>query len=423
MKAASLLNAFAMLLVPVFGAVSLGLASASAVPSPVVRSGISIQGIPLDGVQLGELPQRIHALREELSIPESILLEVDGKTIVLAREAIGLDVDSDATAARIVEHAQETLADQAWNLLAGRRATVVEPVLAADRDRIIAGLEQATSGWNSTPVDAALEMRDGLPTIVSDQPGRTFFVDAAADWVLTWPEPDEEGRVVCEDPDMLFLVQQADVTRESLSQHDQVAGSMERAFPVGLKRMMTAMAGRINGWRISPGSEISLLERAGGIDDTSDRMASALHAMLLSVPAMSVVERNPSEFVTDYAEAGMEAIVSGENQDLRFVSTAEKDLFILSRVEENRLFLWLVAAEPLKTRHIVGRTLSIIPPEMIVSRTQDLPPGEIRVLEAGREGVEVSIEDADTGEALHVNTYLPENRILEEGAPSAAPRK
>ena len=184
-------------------------------------------------------------------------------------------------------------------------------------------------------------------------------------------------------------------------------------------RAETMLSGRL----VSSRESISLaawFEESGFMPQTADaasRVATALFRTLLPIDGITVRQRRPSPFATNFAPPGQEAVLLDEGDDLVLVNDSEQPILLMASAEGESLRVFAFTRFSGAAGTLFSDVTGTTEPPLIQSPTRELSPGEVRVLAPGRAGIQVSVYRVDAqGKALlHADTYPPQNRVLEVG--------
>jgi len=159
----------------------------------------------------------------------------------------------------------------------------------------------------------------------------------------------------------------------------------------------------------------------GGVCQVSTTLYNAI---LLSL--LPVAERHPHSLAIDYAPLGLDATVQYPGKDLRFTNNTNGHIFIQTSLQKNSLTIQLFGKKmnlPIVTMN--SEVIEKIPPQRVEQPNPELPPGTEQVIEKGKSGSKVRVyrtigSGTNTNkELISVNTYRPQDTIVQMGPPLA----
>lgn len=194
-----------------------------------------------------------------------------------------------------------------------------------------------------------------------------------------------------------------------------------------LAEFIKSAAGAINGVVLAgkgkAGDSFSFIEKLKKADksfendnDGYDQVASTLYAAILEGGIdKNLITRLKHELAPDYIDAGLDAWISENGGDLKFLNTLDHKLAIFSSIEGDKLFVRL--AGNLKDR---GQELEIkveivqrYEPSVVYIENHDLKQGEKVQLSPGKDGLLVKVYR--NNELISTDEYEAEKSIVQVG--------
>ncbi|RKQ18037.1 VanW family protein [Ureibacillus endophyticus] len=214
---------------------------------------------------------------------------------------------------------------------------------------------------------------------------------------------------------------EAEVTDLSIIENDRLSLSMEK-IPEGALGI-SYLAQAINETVINPNETFSLLETLGENSEISNKiglnfLASVLYNSVLQT-SFNILERHSQNEIPNYLEPGIEAAVSElENKDLRFANTTESPALIKASIENERLKLEIYSSLKESEVTVQVNQDEIIMPRIINRFSTDLPTGQAKIIQEGKNGVRISVyrtiekNGNIVEEQISRDYYPPTNQIV-----------
>nr|MDA8096169.1 VanW family protein [Clostridia bacterium] len=122
------------------------------------------------------------------------------------------------------------------------------------------------------------------------------------------------------------------------------------------------------------------------------QLASTLYNAVLQA-GLEIVERKGHSLPVSYVPPGMDAAISRDQIDFKFVNNTGHPILVTSRIDENNLLVEVFghSNEATNTVYKTETERRIIEPRTVFRVNEMLQPGEIRVVEPGREGFEIKV--------------------------------
>jgi len=147
-----------------------------------------------------------------------------------------------------------------------------------------------------------------------------------------------------------------------------------------------------------------------------NQVASTLYAAVLA----SGIDRNaimriPHRKPVEYIKKGLDARVNGTEADFRFVNTLKNKVVIFSEVEDNKLYVTLAGkkADPQVDYVIKTDIVQKFSPPVINVESQDLKPGQRKLISPGREGFKVNVYRITSKNGIETERELISTDIYE----------
>ncbi len=159
-----------------------------------------------------------------------------------------------------------------------------------------------------------------------------------------------------------------------------------------------------------------------------EQVASTLYAAILNTDIdLSKIKRTPHATAVDYISPGLDVSLQGSTSDFIFKNTLNHTILIITEIKGNKLTVSLIGekkSDAVKS-NIETEIIKKLEPEVIKSISDEMFPGTMRIINPGKEGLEVNVYKTYTKNGtenkklfLYNNKYRPENIIIETGAAS-----
>ena len=182
----------------------------------------------------------------------------------------------------------------------------------------------------------------------------------------------------------------------------------------------TAAKGFVGGGAISAGEFVEQI--GGGVSQFATTMYNAAYFGGYAIPQYKA----HSYYISRYP-VGREATLNYPDVDLRIQNSSPHGALVKTASTATSVTVSFYGTRWVDVESITGERTDIRPPEVQVRVTDDLPPGQERVVQEGREGFDIVVTrvltypDGRVEREPDRTRYLPEPRIVERGASPAAP--
>ncbi len=173
-----------------------------------------------------------------------------------------------------------------------------------------------------------------------------------------------------------------------------------------------------NGEDIVLGSLLDFSEFSNNVEkDVLNRIASGVYQSLISIEGIEIVKRLPSGQPVAYTEAGLEAVIEGENADLILKNETEASLMLLIDINDEVATFHVISPKELKSGILIVQKVDEVPPPVITSVNNNLSYNHKRVVSEGVPGFTACVSriiDNDRNE-LYTDKYDPISKVIETG--------
>jgi len=387
-------------------------------------------------LQLGDLQPdlavgRILSEPALAGMPATVRLLLDGETFDIPAVAIGLRIEDEALMKLLRDNVPQSAWTRMMNSYSAPDSEDGKPIplpLALDDAALKSVLKTIASEWDRVPVDAAARLDGDSFLIEPEVTGRNLEIDVMAAFLS---EQMAAGTVLQDgvltiDPGLFppsWSKRNVPHATAAILETMVQVGTAEIPMAHGFGKDAAVAAETMGNHLLDPGSELDMLtwlepaNRDFSSEDSPSRAASAVHAAVLAVPGVSVLERHPAPYATDYAPPGQEAVIGGETGNLVIRNDLDTPLLLLTSENGETLRVSVFKEPSGVSATVFSDVFETTEPPTIFSMTRDLPPGETRVIAQGSAGLKVHVYrlDGTLKHLLHSDDYPPQNRILEMG--------
>ncbi|MEW5794547.1 MAG: VanW family protein [Bacillota bacterium] len=278
---------------------------------------------------------------------------------------------------------------------------------------------------DAVPQDTQIAYADGNVTLLPGTPGRRLDIAATKQMLDAQRARDFRSPLVFEYIDPVL-------TPESLSHLNARLGMFVTTFDSRLKERtnnIQVASDLLNSALLAPGEVLSMDERLGprspdrGFERATMfvnqrmvydygggvcQLVSTLYNAVLQA-GLEVVERTGHSLPVSYVPPGLDATIFRDQIDFKFKNSTAYPVLITSRLEENNLVVEIFghSEEATNTVYKTETERRVIEPRTVFRVGETLKPGEIRVVEPGREGFEIKVF-----ELTLVNNELTEKKQI-----------
>ncbi|MEW6182530.1 MAG: VanW family protein [Bacillota bacterium] len=424
-------------------AVTLLLVERAHFPSGVIVPGVSIGGMPYEGLTAAEGLIKLRACEDEL-ISKPVSLQCAGRSWRLPLRDTGARIDTAVLEQAVASgHRGWLLKRYLERYRISRDGADITLKVKIDRKRTASLVAELTEELTVLPQDAGIKVLPDDTVVVI--PGREgLFVDSAS---------------VC--PQLIAILTQgkAPVVRVPLKsippEHttaeimamgiETTLGEFTTSFdPAKVNRVynITVAAGALNGLLVRPGEVVSFNKIVGPrSSETGYKEAPAIinnefvdsfgggvcqvsttlyNAVLLS--GLEVVERRNHSLPVTYVPAGRDATVAYGGSDLKFRNDTEKFLYVRTAVTGSRLTIKILGSEKYKRKvELRSWVTETLKPEVIRKEDPNLEAGKEVVKQKGISGYRAKAEriiwdgNNPIKEQLRSSFYHPLDQIVAVG--------
>lgn len=411
-------------------------------PAGDYHPGITVAGIPFDGLTEKEAQERIQKLVDRIS-RQPLLFTVDHETYRADKAGLNVAYNVPETLAEAKRVSQELTG--VFGLWKKWRGTAPSPDIGLHvtfgREDVRTFLMETEKSVNRVPQSARLAITGTTAVVVPEVDGRRLQIEKTINVLERELQYFQKGLRV----PLTVDVEKPEIVRADLEGSTQLLAEQRLPVSVTGGRLENAgrAAGLINGTVIKPQEIFSFNKRTAPFDATrqyvpvkapedivedgvgggASQVASALYETALR-GRVSVVERHAHLHQVDYAKPGLDAYVNGKEADLRLVNRGERPLYVQAVIENNQLHIALFGKMPiggsasLSVSESKGSSL-----DTVIRADDQLLPSEERIIRQGKAGIRVQVKAAwrnASGTVVTENVsddyYMPVVNLITSGA-------
>jgi len=397
-----------------------GFLAVSLIQSASVPVSTSVGTISVGDLNMDQAKAKLKDYYDLFARQSKLVIKIDEYETTIRFKDIDMQFDAEKTLDNISRDAKGAIS----RFISGSSSTSqYSPVFTINEGKLSACIEEIFNVYESPAVPEAYSIKGGAivyqPAVDGIKADFAALQKKVGDHILATPD---KPLVLSLSDKTLFKPVPAEA--DTKGQFGALVSSAR--IPLGDKGAESARAvfENINGRVYQAGEQIVLSElvdyaqyngEAGR--DFVNRIATAFYQSMLPIKGMKVINRRNAKFPVPYAEPGLEAVIEGENGDLKLENQTGQALMLLSEIEEDALVLYVVAADEIPAGILISQKRDITPPPVIESVNTELEKGETRVLSEGNEGFTayVSLVIGNEREELYSDQYEPVSRVVEVG--------
>ena len=383
-------------------------------------SGTTVQSVDIGRLTYDEAKATLADHYDFLINQGKLTLEVNSSEYIISNKDIDLRFDVAGT----LDGISEDLSRDALNqLIAGEtEPKSYPPVVAFNTGKLTAALEKGFKAYEKDPVPDTYQIKDGQLVYTPKITG--IRIDYAALEKLISPDIlDLSTDVLTIDPNdgSIFKAFAGEETGLKDLFNTIVSHS---AIPLGAanrdeaSQIMKSLIGKV----FLPGESIKLsgmVDLSGayteGRRDMINRTATAVYQAFLPIQGINIINRRQSEITLPYSEAGLEAVIEGDNGDLELKNDTDHELMLLGEIRNGSIELYVVSGEEIPNGVLIAQKKDIVSPPVIYNVNGELKEGETKVISEGSEGFSVDIGRVigNEREELYTDRYEPVSKVVE----------
>lgn len=154
------------------------------------------------------------------------------------------------------------------------------------------------------------------------------------------------------------------------------------------------------------------------------QVASTLYAALLKTGInVDYIYRKKHNSIVEYIDPGLDVEISGKDGDFTFENPFDFPIAVFTECDDKRITVYIMGRKDngYSEREIEAKVTQRVEPSVLRVVNYDLKPLEERVVDNGKQGIEVEVyrvskeNDKDNSELLYVNSYDAVETIIQVG--------
>jgi len=407
------------------GVVVLFFASIQDIPPKVFVGGLDISGMSyIEAIEMieSEYSEKFQSNVLKLNVE-------NGKSYEIPFSQIEAELDGDATIASVKTVKGIGDIPKLLKIYFGNSATELSPVIKFNESKLRMALVEISEDVRVEPVEAQIYYTTGTVEKIPDTAGVSLNVTNAVEVIRQNLKEDPFSEITLGSAGGYVLQpENAAVTMKDYDDIQQVlAECTTTVIDEELLDDVRLAAEAINGVILPAAGEggiapefsfVESLKKANANfeieSDGYNQVASTLYKALLlaGIPKESII-RIPHEFATDYIEPGLDAWISGDAGDLKFISPFSHKTAIFTELKDGRITVALAGSMKDKKEDykITTEVVQRFKPSVVYVENSSLKPGERIILNPGKEGVMVNVYR--NGELISTDEYKAEKSIVQ----------
>lgn len=414
-------------------AVTVGIVALSYASHDSFPNGAYIAGLDVGGLKKTDAAKKIKDYFDGIFSDGSLTIAIEGNgEYKIPYKDIDMEIDDAATVNSMEGWNTANYVPGLLKAYLGREKLKISPVLNFSEGKLRQKLIGLSKNINKAPVDASIYIENGQVAKRAETAGYILNVDNAVSSIRKCLNNNFGSRVQFNKKDN-FEIQSVNpkIMLKEFNDIEQVISQYttdinDEEMRASIKIGADAINGIIldgksmNGMESGSFSFIECLKNAdsdfANDNEGYDQVASTLYGALLEVGIdRNAITRLPHELAPEYIEAGLDAWISGNGSDLKFINTLEHKIILFAGIEGNKLTVRLAGNIRDKKQDFKIRveTVQKFDPPIVNIENKDLKPGEKVMLSPGKDGVMVKVYR--NAELIGTDKYEAEKTIVQIG--------
>ena len=384
--------------------------------------GTYVQTTDIGRLTYGEAKAELIEYYDLLIAQSKLTLMINGSEFSIAYKDIDVNFDASGT----LDNISKDLSRNALNqLIAGEsEPKSYLPVVTFNTGKLAAVLEKGFEGYEKIPVPDVCEVKDGQLVYTPERAGIKINYAALEKKISPF--------IISLSLDSLTIdPNDGDIFNSFLGED---SGRKEKfntivshsGIPLGAANQDEAMemVRSLNGKVFMPGESVKFSGMVDlsdinteGRQDLIDRTATAIYQAFLPISGIKVINRRQSDNIPPYSEAGLEAVIRGENGDMELNNDTDHPLLLLGEILNGSIALYVVSDGDIPSGVLIAQRKDIVPPPVIYNVNGELKKDETRIISEGSEGFSVDVGRVigNDREDLNTDRYEPVSKVVEVG--------
>lgn len=402
-----------------FAAITAGLTAVGQKNVDSVPGSVKAGELNIGGMTINDAAGAIKKYYDEIDPKQSLVIEIGQITYKLDYSDFDARVDVDKTIEaiknRIPMNGFETL------FFDSDEDIVIKPVFTYNSEKLKACLEEIFSSFEKAPADESYKVDGDVlvynPPSTGKKVDYSILIRQLENYLFT-------ADTLSIDPDnAAFLVETPGESRYK-EQFTKVVSKAQVEFDPGLKDKVPDSLSLLNGIVFEKGQEIDLgnlldfSKFSGEVEkDLLNRIATGIFQSALKIDGINIISYLPSAHPVPYAEAGLEAVINGDDGNLVLKNETNGSLLLLADTSDNRMNFYFASNADIRSGILIVQKKDEVQPPVITSVNEKLGKNQTRVVSEGIPGFTAHVSRIidDERQELFVNKYDPVSKVVETG--------
>lgn len=395
-----------------------GFLALSAVETETIIYNVKIGELELKGLSLAEAKAAIDEYYSDLS-EYSLTIRIDESDFTIPYTDIEARVDTEKT----IEAIRTVLPANGFNQLFmnSEKEYIINPVITFSAEKLRQVCEPVFSAFETEPVKDRYDIQGETLVYTPQKPG------IKTDYEMLEKEVEKHLNSSRNEPLNISTgsspVFAASYTGDKYEDEFSVIVS-KAEIPFPSENEAEEYLSALHGVVFKNNEEIDLRNMLDfskftnpNEKDILNRIASGIYQSALAIEGIEVLERKPSPYPVSFTETGLEAVIENDGDNLVMVNKTSSPLMLITEYDGNSAAFYMVSDKQLRSGILIVQREEEVPPPIITSVNEKLPPNKKIVVSEGIPGFTASVSliiENDRIE-LYRNKYAPVNMVIETG--------
>jgi len=400
---------------------ALGMIYLSAIEIGSISANITADGLSLKDMTYIEAAEAIDGHFSEQFKNSKLTIEVGGQIFSIPYSDFDVSIDRNKT----IEELKKVVPNDGISMLflSPAKEVAFNPVITFNSGKLQRECESIFSQFVQEPIPEKYSVEDSALLYFPQVPGKKVDYSLLENEILNYLN-SFAGDHLKIDPENSPIFAEVTSGESKEENFTIIVSKAEIPFDIELTDKLAKNIEKLNGAVFKNGEDIalgSILDFSQFSDnvekDALNRIASGVYQSLLSIEGIKTVKRIPSRQPVSFTEAGLEAVIEGENPDLVMKNETNASLMLLTKIEDKAATFFVISPKELKSGILIVQKTDELPPPVITSVNNNLPGNKTKVVSEGVPGFTASVSriiDNDRVE-LYRDKYDPISRVIETG--------
>ena len=400
---------------------ALGMIYLSAIEIGSISANITADGLSLKDMTYIEAAEAIDGHFSEQFKNSKLTIEVGGQIFSIPYSDFDVSIDRNKT----IEELKKVVPNDGISMLflSPAKEVAFNPVITFNSGKLQRECESIFSQFVQEPIPEKYSVEDSALLYFPQVPGKKVDYSLLENEILNYLN-SFAGDPLKIDPENSPIFAEVTSGESKEENFTIIVSKAEIPFDIELTDKLAKNIEKLNGAVFKNGEGIalgSILDFSQFSDnvekDALNRIASGVYQSLLSIEGIKTVKRIPSRQPVSFTEAGLEAVIEGENPDLVMKNETNASLMLLTKIEDKAATFFVISPKELKSGILIVQKTDELPPPVITSVNNNLPGNKTKVVSEGVPGFTASVSriiDNDRVE-LYRDKYDPISRVIETG--------